>query len=526
MGELRTIPLIFAITGHRDIQDRDQVQKSVTSLLQKYKDNHKNTPLILLSALADGADILVAQVAKSLDVELQVILPYERDDYLKTIEETESFDALMEYATRMIVLDCQADNRGKHTHCYQELGEHIADKSNILIALWDGKETSTDDGGTASIVHYQREYLYKNENMFDSKDGKVIHIIPTIREKDPEQKLDDLATQTQYLGRLTRESFEQNLDRVDNLNSEIKKSQDISSRTLLQKYKSFFGSQANSNQTTYKRWVFSMLGSIGLAIVFLEVMHVFYGAMAMRGWASHLVVGYFMFLISAWVIYKLFMRSDKLQDDFIFYRGLSEAIRVQNAWNATGLDRSVSDYYLKDEAPRLTWIRMVLKNIYYMDSSFYESGGEWIESQIAYFKKEIKNRKEKLKTHERAEHIFFLFGALAVVIIAIWYLLEVTHMVEHGAFPFNWHFVVLISGVALIFAGFAKKVLFIHGYQEEKESFEEMLPLFEKALNLLRTTKDPKTKKRVIFDLGKKALIENSQWVGLHDARRARFEME
>jgi len=115
MGELRTIPLIFAITGHRDIQDRDQVQKSVTSLLQKYKDDHKNTPLILLSALADGADILVAQVAKSLDVELQVILPYERDDYLKTIEETESFDALMEYATRMIVLDCQADNWQTYT---------------------------------------------------------------------------------------------------------------------------------------------------------------------------------------------------------------------------------------------------------------------------------------------------------------------------------------------------------------------------------------------------------------------------
>jgi len=87
------------------------------------------------------------------------------------------------------VLDCQADESGKRTQCYQKLGEYIADKSNILIALWDGKETSTDDGGTASIVHYQREYLYKNENIFDSKDGKVIHIYSTPKVKTISKKI-------------------------------------------------------------------------------------------------------------------------------------------------------------------------------------------------------------------------------------------------------------------------------------------------------------------------------------------------
>jgi len=126
--------------------------------------------------------------------------------------------------------------------------------------------------------------------------------------------------------------------------------------------------------------------------------------------------------------------------------------------------------------------------------------------------------------YERSETNPFAIGVVSVAIVFIWYILELAHIVEHGVFPFNWHFVVLISGVALVFAGFAKKFLFIHSYQEEKDSFEEMLPLFQKASDLL--SQGEVERERVILDLGKKALSENSQWVGLHNARRARFEME
>lgn len=60
--------------------------------------------------------------------------------------------------------------------------------------------------------------------------------------------------------------------------------------------------------------------------------------------------------------------------------------------------------------------------------------------------------------------------------------------------------------------------------------------MFEKAAELLSidledknshtVIEDKELLERVVFDLGKKALVENSQWVGLHDARRAKFEME
>jgi len=522
---LQTIPLIFGVTGHRDVKDFEEVKSSVTSLLKSYQDTYPSTPLVLLSALADGADTLVTEVAKELGIELHVILPYEKEKYLKTISDTEKFDGLLNYAKKVTTLDCYEAENGKHTHCYQKLGEYIADKSNILIALWDEKEEEAKNGGTAAIVHYQKEHFDKNENMFDSKDGNIIHIIPTVRMQNPEQALNASNITSEYLGRLDKKSFEKNLDKIDAMNAEIKKHEDTAGKTLLQAYKNFFGGQANTNQPKYRRLMVAMLALIGFAIIFLEMMHVFNGAEEMKSWASDLIVGYFSLLFIAFLIYKWFMHTGKLQDDFIFSRALSEAIRIQNAWNATGLNKSVSDYYLRSEPIKLTWIRMLLKNIHYMDQSYYESELDWVESQKNYFNKEINNRKDNLKKYEKSEHHFFIVGAISISIVVVLYFLELRHMIPHGHFPFNWHFIVLISGVALLFAGFTKKFLFIQGYEEEKSSFEEIYPSFVRACELLLTG-DEEEKKRVVFDLGKKALVENSQWVGLHDARRAKFEME
>ncbi len=404
MNHAQNIPLIFAVTGHRDIQEAKSVKSSVTSLLSKYKKTYENTPLILLSALADGADTLVAEVARELDIELHVVLPYEKEKYLNTIADSNKFDGLVSYAKRVITLDCQKDDKGKHTHCYQELGEYIADKSNILLALWDGVEEDAKNGGTASIVRYQKEHFDENENMFDSKDGNVIHMIPTVRMKEPDQVLDASQIQTEYLGRLDKKSFKKNLAKFDAMNAEIKTSKNITGKTLLQKYKKFFGDRANTNQPKYRRLMVTMLALVGFAIIFLEMMHVFNGVEEMKSWASHLIVGYFVLLGIAYYIYKQKMHTGQLQDDFIFSRGLSEAIRIQNAWNAVGLDKSVSDYYLRNEPIKLTWIRMALKNIYYLDYNYYESETDWIDGQIKYFRKEIKNRKDNLEKYEKSEH--------------------------------------------------------------------------------------------------------------------------
>lgn len=550
MGNLQTIPLIFGVTGHRDVKDVEDVKSSVTSLLKSYQDTYTNTPLILLSALADGADMLVAKVAQELGIELHVILPYEQNAYIeKTIEEKELFQELLKYAGKnVIILDCtykeiiiDGEKKKKYTHCYQELGEYIADTSNILIALWDGIEEPKDNGGTAAIVRYKRDGL--EENIFDAKDGNAIVVVPTARKQDNSEFKNDSIPSMEYLGRLNKKSFEENLRKFDLLNADILSYKDAfrniyisSALEPLEQYKKFFSNKANTNQTQYKQDMSILLRLIVGAIVFLEIMHVFSGVEELKSWSSNLIVFYVVLLVLAFAVYTWKLKKGKLQDDFIYSRGFSESIRVQSAWDATGLHSSVSAYFLRGQPPKLTWMRMGLKNIHYVDNGHYESVATWIRGQIHYFKKGINAREEELVPREQAEKHLFYTGAIVVISAFVLYLLEWKHIIPHGHFPWNWHFLILVSGVALLLAGYTKKYLYIQGYKEDKDNFEEILPSFEKAAKLLNIDLEDENNHTVIddkelldcvvFDLGKKALVENSQWVGLHDARRAKFEME
>ena len=80
------ISIIFGITGHRDLREQDipNLEKSVASIFKEFQTKYPHTELILISALAEGADMLVARVAKKLGVTLHVLLPYEKEDYLNS----------------------------------------------------------------------------------------------------------------------------------------------------------------------------------------------------------------------------------------------------------------------------------------------------------------------------------------------------------------------------------------------------------------------------------------------------------
>src|SRR6202044_1069262 len=57
------VPLVIGVTGHRDPICDDALSAAIRSVLTEINGKCPHTPLIVLSALADGADRLVAQIA-------------------------------------------------------------------------------------------------------------------------------------------------------------------------------------------------------------------------------------------------------------------------------------------------------------------------------------------------------------------------------------------------------------------------------------------------------------------------------
>jgi len=143
----------IGITGHRDIVQTFKLQQDIRQLFSNlYK---KSDDVKLLSPLADGADRLVADIYLEVFKEkanLVVPMPFNQERYMEDFD-SESKKEFLEYlkiAKSVIEVE---NTQGCN---YKSVGVYVADKCDILLALWDGT-FNAKSGGTGDIVAYARE---------------------------------------------------------------------------------------------------------------------------------------------------------------------------------------------------------------------------------------------------------------------------------------------------------------------------------------------------------------------------------
>jgi hypothetical protein len=155
--------VIVGVTGHRKLKEepllaekvRDTL-KSITQLVPPLKD----TPLVLtvLSPLAEGADrLVVREILKITDSELEVVLPFKKDDYFQDFESSESKEEFEKYISQANH-SRQLPSPSTRNEAYEQVGRYVVDRCDVLIALWNG-EPAAGQGGTAEIVEYAREKM-------------------------------------------------------------------------------------------------------------------------------------------------------------------------------------------------------------------------------------------------------------------------------------------------------------------------------------------------------------------------------
>lgn len=147
------------VTGHRAIADEqdvvDRLRVALGELRSLASDEASGAPvrLEILSALAEGADRLVAKIALSQPCDtLVAVLPLALEDYLEDFPTAASrgeFEDLLA-ASRLVETMPPAATREA---AYEQAGHWIVDHSDTLVALWD-RDTSRGRGGTAEIVAY------------------------------------------------------------------------------------------------------------------------------------------------------------------------------------------------------------------------------------------------------------------------------------------------------------------------------------------------------------------------------------
>ena len=151
--------LRIGVTGHRRLADPAAlvpgVRAAVEGVVERFLGPAAEPALLVISALAEGADRLVAaEVLARPGATMQAVLPLPPGDYLDDFTSDASkaeFTEMLGQATSVWV----ARPGASRDEAYERAGRHVVDRADVLVALWDG-EPSRGRGGTATVVSYAR----------------------------------------------------------------------------------------------------------------------------------------------------------------------------------------------------------------------------------------------------------------------------------------------------------------------------------------------------------------------------------
>jgi hypothetical protein len=411
--------LVLGVTGHRDLRQEDEqyLEAATREVLRDLRKRCPNTPLVLLSPLAEGADRLVARVALEEKVGLIVPMPLPLDVYEEDFHDETSrvvFRSLLDQAIRSFSLELRPGTSledvrepGPHRNSqYEAVGAYIVRNCLILIALWDGR-ASEAVGGTAQVLSFQRAGVpaaYSatdgDENPLDGADTGIVYqiVTPRVGKPDPTAKftIKPLVPTRGWSSGRTEDEIKDTFDRIigciDGLNIDAQKVEvnehplvpeaptELISGALQQLESDFgvadtlaIGYRNRANKVLTVLFILAFLAVVCFSVYahwtkrewpFLVLyMVVVAGAYALYVYAGTIATppAWFRAALGADLAWKIWRQRRDFKTRYLDYRALAEGIRVQFFWRLIGSQRRVADHYLRKQRGELDWIRAAIR---------------------------------------------------------------------------------------------------------------------------------------------------------------------
>ncbi|WP_243311171.1 hypothetical protein [Fundidesulfovibrio agrisoli] len=550
------IPLTVAVTGHRDIDPihEELIHEKLVGKLKEFRDQYPDTPVRCLSGLAEGADMVFARAALSLGLELVAVIPDSTEEFIKDFREPahpgRSAEALASEFKDILgrcsdVVHVHVPEAMKHTAMrYAHVGIYLARHSHILLAVWDGKESSKI-GGTRHVMKLFQEGI--NEEHLDDiacklnpPERRQVHALYVPRNGMLPKNIfgwadcSGLASEESgpMLKALNRFNYEAARLRVakPNLLALSASYLDFSKERIeLNKgEQSILGAfvAADALAGEYQLKTLLYIRSIFIAAILMVISFATYSNNIIT---SPLALGAYIAFFTAGLIVYWHNRKNNCYTQYLDYRGLAEGLRVLLFYRLAAAPVKASDQYLRKQHSEITWIRDAIRTI---DLTQHRSKPEidivsrrWIADQQGYFERAARR---DIKIKNKNNMIALVLFICGLTLALVWLVIQpATYMGEEAA---KWFitFIGLLPAIAATLAGYTYRL----GVDQQTKQYSRMHDVFSRAAKLVSSipdkpeeTRPPRLSERerkfisIVMELGREALAENADWIILHRDR-------
>ncbi len=560
------IPLVIAVTGHRDLVDREKpaITAAVKTFLEEMVEQNPDRRIQLYSALAEGSDQLAAQVAHELGLDVIAVLPMDVQTYRTDFKHQSSkreFEQCLKLAAETIELlpahgvsaeeiEHQGPNRDAQ---YAQLGVFLAAHCHILLAIWDGK-TSDHMGGTADVVHFHHDNampgytdsVFATQQMLIDDESDLVYHIVCSRDRDEGQPAAGLnPLETWWFSKDVDEPRSNTMPvqhktifaRSAEFSRDSIRYQDLIQTAayplITANDRASLPEQVEAINTTfcaadvlamhYQRKVIQTLRITHILAFCMGLSFIFYADVETE--RAFMVAFLCFFLVSA-VIQSIAKRRS-WHRKYLDYRALAEGLRVQFYWAAAGV-RDENEYqfphdnFLRSQESEVGWIRNVMRvaGLRTNAARWNKKSGlefvlrEWIgdkqRGQLGYFSARTRDRERKNRITESLGILSLLTSVLMIAGVVF----------AGHRLPEQWIGPLLAAmGALLLIYGIRQGYAFALAEKELIKQYRFMSSLFSNAKLRIDHSVSEREQRQILRALGRAALDEHSEWLIMHRSR-------
>ncbi len=555
-------PLVVGVTSHRDISasEIEPIRQRVRDFFARLQRDFPGLPLVVLSALAEGGDQLVAEEALAAGARLVAPLPLPPDLYAEDFVDPAvraRFDTLCSQAEVVLLPGLMDAPRhaieapgAARDRQYAKAGVYVASHSHVLLAIWNGQPKGRL-GGTAQIVNYHLtgtlpgliDQQRLTRHVLGGGDESLLYHIVCSRSGADGAPVADLrplqagwrsAGATGLHEHMPAE-FRLMFAHMEEFNTDAAKhaAQIVAAAPVPH--------NVTSGSTTQIDHLFH--AADWLAIHFrkrvLLAMRLIYTLAALMGIAfalyAHLPAGdyliyVFLLMFAGGGYVATLARRRGWHRKYLDYRALAEGLRVQAYWWRAGVSTSAEhefahDNFLQRQDIELGWIRNVMRAASLYTSSHAEAGTptalaavieDWVgrsgvSGQLHYY--ECKTV-ERTRLHHVTETVgsISLWGGIAISVYLAVFALVLAEDTKIA--------LVMSMAVLSIIAAVRESYAYRKADRELIRQYRFMQRIFAGARAALDRTHDPSEQRGILLSLGDAALTEHAEWTLMQRERQ------